>query len=286
LRIDSHQHFWNYDPVKDAWINGEMSVLKRDFAPTDLLPLLQAAHIDGTIAVQADQSESENLFLLSLAEKFPAIAGIVGWLDFRAPDVAQRLAYFKQFGKIRGFRHVVQDEPDHRFLLQPDFLRGIGLLRQFGFTYDVLIYPSQLPSATEFVSRFPDQPFVIDHIAKPAMKTREITIWARHMTAIAANPNVHCKISGLITEADWLGWQTSDLKPYLDVVFDIFGVSRVMFGSDWPVCLLAGTYEQVLQIVEEYVKNRPLEEKGKIFGGNAAKFYGVETFQNRCPTSA
>jgi L-fuconolactonase len=285
LRIDSHQHFWNYDAVKDAWITEEMSVLKRDFAPADLLPSLQTAHIDGTIAVQANQSESENLFLLSLAEKCPAIAGIVGWLDFRAPDVAQRLDYFKQFGKIRGFRHVVQDEPDHRFLLRPDFLRGISLLRQFGLTYDVLIYPNQLPSATEFVQTFPDQPFVIDHIAKPAMKVREITVWARHIAAIAANPNVYCKISGLITEADWSSWQKSDFKPYLDVVFDVFGVNRVMFGSDWPVCLLAGTYEQVLQIVENYVKNRPLDEKDKIFGGNAAKFYGVETFLERSAAS-
>jgi L-fuconolactonase len=285
LRIDSHQHFWNYDPVKDAWITEEMSVLKRNFAPEDLLPLLQTANIDGTIAVQANQSESENLFLLSLAEKCPAIAGIVGWLDFRAPDVAKRLAYFKQFGKIRGFRHVVQDEPDDRFLLQPNFLRGIGLLREFGFTYDVLIYPNQLLSATDFVQTFPDQPFVIDHIAKPAMKTREITIWARHMTAIAANPNVHCKISGLITEADWSSWQVSDFGPYLDVVFDTFGVNRVMFGSDWPVCLLAGTYEQVLEIVENYTSNRSLEEKDKIFGGNAARFYGVKTLQERLAAS-
>ena len=285
MRIDSHQHFWNYDPVRDSWITEEMKVLKRKFTPKDLLPLLQRAHIDGTIAVQANQSESENLFLLSLAEKCPAIAGIVGWLDFRAPDAAQRLAYFKQFGKIRGFRHVVQDEPDNRFLLRPDFLRGIGLLRQFGFTYDVLIYPKQLPSAADFVHTFPDQPFVIDHIAKPAMKEREITIWARQLAAFAANPNVYCKISGLITEADWSNWQASDFKPYLDVVFDVFGVNRVMFGSDWPVCLLAGTYERVLQIVEDYVKNRPLEEKDRIFGGNAAKFYGVETFQNRFAAS-
>lgn len=285
MRIDSHQHFWNYDPVKDAWITEEMGALKRNFAPADLLPLLQTAQIDGTIAVQANQSESENLFLLGLAEKCPAIAGIVGWLDLRAPDVAQRLAYFKQFGKIRGFRHVVQDEPDDRFLLQPNFLRGIGLLREFGFTYDVLIYPNQLLNATDFVQSFPDQPFVIDHIAKPAMKTREITIWARHMAAIAANPNVHCKISGLITEADWSSWQVSDFDPYLDVVFDTFGVNRVMFGSDWPVCLLAGTYEQVLEIVENYAKNRSLEEKHKIFGGNAARFYGVKTLQDRLAAS-
>jgi L-fuconolactonase len=275
LRIDSHQHFWNYDPVKDAWITDAMSILKRDFAPGDLLPLIRHAGIDATIAVQASQSESENSYLLSLAEQCPSIAGVVGWVDFCVDNVPERLAYFKQFEKICGFRHVVQDEPDDRFLLRADFKRGIRGLRNLGFTYDLLIYPKQLPAAVDFLHQFPDQPCVIDHLAKPALKTREITVWARYMQAMAANPNVFCKVSGLVTEADWRSWQPGDFTPYLDVVFDAFGTNRTMFGSDWPVCLLAASYDQVVRIVEGYVKNRPAEEQERIFGGNAARFYGV-----------
>jgi L-fuconolactonase len=275
LRIDAHQHFWNYEPEKDAWITDDMSVLKRNFGPADLLPLAQMADIGGTIAVQANQSEAENFFLLSLADECSFIRAIVGWVDFRADTVEQRLAHFQQFKKIRGFRHVVQDEPDDRFLLWSDFMRGIAYLRDFDFTYDILIYPKQLPAALDFINRFPDQPFVIDHLAKPALKTKEITAWARYMQSIAANANVYCKISGLITEADWCNWQASDFKPYLDVVFDSFGMRRIMFGSDWPVCLLAGTYGQVVALVDDYLKTRSTAEKDNIFGGNAARFYGL-----------
>lgn len=283
MRIDSHQHFWNYDPLKDAWITDDMGPLKRDFVPADLLPLLQKAGVDATIAVQANQSEAENLFLLGLAEKCPAIVGIVGWVDFCARNVAQRLGYFKQFNRICGFRHVVQDEPDDHFLLRNDFMNGIAYLKELGFTYDLLIYPKQLPAVVDFIHKFPDQPFVIDHLAKPALKAREITGWARYMESIASNPNVYCKVSGLITEADWSNWRASDFTPYLDVVFDNFGVNRVMFGSDWPVCLLAGTYEEVIRIVEDYVQRRPLGEKEKIFGSNAAHFYGVPSNSQSVP---
>jgi L-fuconolactonase len=275
LRIDSHQHFWNYDPVKNAWITEDMGVLKRDFAPSDLYPLIHEVGINATIAVQADQSEAENYFLLHLSEKWPAIVGIVGWVDFCADNIVERLAYFKQFPRIRGFRHVVQDEPDKNFLLRNDFMRGIASLGEFGLTYDLLVYVKQLPAAVDFVQRFPDQPFVIDHLAKPALKANEITGWARYMQSLASNQNVYCKVSGLITEADWSNWRPSDFTPYLDVVFDSFGVNRVMFGSDWPVCLLAGTYHDVVGIVAEYLETRPSADKEKVFGGNAARFYGV-----------
>ncbi|MGO9640416.1 MAG: amidohydrolase family protein [Candidatus Acidiferrales bacterium] len=276
MRIDAHQHFWKFDPVRDAWITEEMGVLRRDFLPEDLAPELSANRMDASIAVQADQSEDETLFLLDLAEKHPQIAGVVGWVNFSAPNIRERLRYFSRFPKLRGFRHIVQAEPDDRFLLREDFLRGISCLKEFGFTYDVLIYPKQLPAAVEFVQRFPDQPFIVDHIAKPLVKEKEVSSWSKHMRALAAASNVSCKVSGLITEGDWKRWRPEEFHPYLDVVFDAFGPERLLFGSDWPVCLLAGTYHQVRQLVENYIRSRPQREKDNIFGGNAAHFYGVK----------
>jgi L-fuconolactonase len=274
-KIDAHQHFWQYDVQRDSWITDEMSVLKRDFLPEDLLPEMAANDIDGCIAVQADQSERETLFLLDLASKYSAIAGVVGWIDLRSPLLADRLDYFSQFGKLRGFRHVVQSEPDDRFLLREDFVRGVATLAEFGFTYDLLIYPKQLPAAIGLVEKFPGQPFVIDHIAKPEIKSGRISPWAAHMKTIAASPNVYCKLSGLVTEADWRHWRAEDFRPYLDVVFDAFGTDRLIFGSDWPVCLLADTYRRVKQLVADYLSSFSDMDKDKIFGSNAVQFYGL-----------
>ncbi len=254
-----------------------MSVLKGDFMPENLEHELKANGIDATIAVQADQSEDETLFLLELAERNPSIAGVVGWIDLCSPKAAERLRFFSKFEKLRGFRHVAQDEPDNRFLMRDDFLRGIACLRQFGFTYDILIYPKQLPAALELVARFPEQRFVIDHMAKPEIKTKNRSAWAVLMQNFAAHSNVYCKLSGLVTEADWHHWKKEDFWPYLNVVFDAFGPERLMFGSDWPVCLPAGSYQQVLQIIEEYVQDCAAEIKDKIFGGNAAQFYRLKT---------
>jgi L-fuconolactonase len=275
MRIDAHQHFWCYDAHRDAWITDEMSVLKRDFLPADLLPELAANGIDGTIAVQADQSERETLFLLDLAAQHSAIVGVVGWVDLRSPNVRERLDYFSQFEKLCGFRHVVQSEPDERFMLHPDFLRGIATLSEFDFTYDILIYPKQLPAAIEMVARFPKQPFIIDHIAKPEIKHCRISRWAGEMRTIAQHPNVYCKVSGLVTEADWHTWRAEDFRPYLDVVFDAFGVDRLIFGSDWPVCLVAGSYARVRQLVVDYSADFSPADKAKIFGANAVHFYGL-----------
>jgi L-fuconolactonase len=276
MRIDSHQHFWKYNAVRHSWITDEMSILKRDFLPEDLDQELSANGIDATIAVQADQSEDETLFLLQLAERNPSVAGVVGWIDLRSPRAAKRMKFFSQFDKLRGFRHIAQEEPDDHFLMRPDFVRGIACLRQFGFTYDILIYPEQLPAARELVARFPQQPFVIDHIAKPEIKAKSRSGWAALMHKIAASPNVYCKLSGLVTEADWHHWKKEDCRPYLDVVFDAFGPGRLMFGSDWPVCLLAASYQQVLQIIEEYVQDYSADIREKIFGGNAAQFYRLK----------
>jgi L-fuconolactonase len=275
MRIDAHQHFWRYDPVSYSWITDDMSVLRRDFLPVDLLTELAANGIDASLAVQADQSERDTLFLLDLAAKNPAIAGVVGWADLCSPSVSERLKYFSQFEKLCGFRHVVQAEPDDNFMLREDFQRGISALAEFDFTYDILIYPKQLRAAIALTERFPKQRFVVDHIAKPEIKARKLSPWADQIRAIAANPNVFCKVSGMITEADWHNWRADDFRPYLDVVFEAFGPDRLLFGSDWPVCLVAGTYNRVKQLVQDYTCGYSDVEKAKVFGTNAVQFYGL-----------
>jgi L-fuconolactonase len=277
MNIDSHQHFWRYDPVRDSWISDEMSILKRDFLPEELITELHSNQIDGCIAVQADQSERETMFLLNLAAEHQEIKGIVGWVNLCSSDLQQRLEYFSQFGKLRGFRHIAQSEPDDRFLVREEFIRGVRQLRTFCFTYDILVYPRQLPAAIELVEKVPEQRFVLDHMAKPLIREGTIQPWAKYIQTIAANPNVYCKASGLVTEADWRSWRDSDFVPYLDTVFDAFGPDRIMFGSDWPVCLLAGRYETIRKLLVNYVHDFPAGQQEKIFGLNAASFYGVET---------
>jgi L-fuconolactonase len=274
--IDSHQHFWRFNPVRDAWITGEMAVIRRDFLPADLEPELEANAVDATIAVQADPSEGETEFLLGLAEGNRRIAGVVGWVDLRSPKIESRLEHFSRFKKLRGVRHVAQAEPDDRFLAQPDFVRGVGHLARFGLTYDILIYPRQLPAAIELVAKLPEQKFVIDHLAKPEIKAKRIEPWAAKIREIAANPNVYCKLSGMVTEADWQEWKREDFEPYLDVVFDAFGPERLLFGSDWPVCLVAATYSQLKNIVESYVERHVPKAKSAIFGEVVKDFYGLE----------
>jgi L-fuconolactonase len=271
--------------VRDAWISDNMGALKRDYSPADLLPEIQRNGIDATIAVQTDQSERETEFLLEQARQNPFVAGVVGWVDLRASNLEKRLEHFAQypqFSKLRGFRHVAQSEPDDRFLIRDDFVRGVAMLRQFRFTYDILIYARQLPAAIELTEKLPDQDFVLDHIAKPNMSqpeimAREIDNWSAGIRALAANPRVYCKLSGMITEADWSDWRPADFKPYLDVVFEAFGVDRLMFGSDWPVCLLAGSYAQVKDLIDDYVRDWPKADCDKLFGANAARFYGLRT---------
>lgn len=275
MRVDSHQHFWHYQPIRDAWITDEMAVLKRDFAPEDLLPEFRANGIDAGVAVQADQSENETRFLLDLAEKHRQIAGVVGWVNLLNEKVEERLEHFSQSRKLRGFRHIVQAEPDDRFLMRKEFLRGVRMLARFGFTYDILIYARHLAVANQFVQQFPEQKFVVDHIAKPRIKAHEIDDWSRGIRAIAQHPNVWCKLSGLVTEADWKHWKPDDFRPYLDVAFEAFGVDRLMFGSDWPVCLLGGNYRAVKAILDDYTQSFSAVEKEKIFGRNAVRFYGL-----------
>jgi L-fucono-1,5-lactonase len=279
LRIDAHQHFWRYNAARDTWITDEMSVLKRDFLPQDLAPELAASGLDASIAVQADQSEAETMFLLELANASEGVAGVVGWVDLRSPGIAERLEHFSRFSKLLGFRHIAQSELEDHFLVGHDFVRGLSQLRQFGLTYDILIYARQLPAAMELVSRLPEQKFVIDHLAKPEIKANRTEPWARQMRQLAQSNNVFCKVSGLVTEGDSRQWKPQDFKPYLYVVFEAFGTGRLMFGSDWPVCLLAASYPQVVKIISDYTASFSEAEKSKIFGGNAIRFYGLKAAQ-------
>lgn len=275
MRIDAHQHFWVYDPVRDSWIDESMHILRRNFLPQDLSPLLNQNSINKTIAVQADQSENETNFLLDLADKNEWISGVVGWVDLISHNIEKKLEHFSSYKKLKGFRYIVQAEPDDNFMLGENFQRGISLLKNFNFTYDILIYPKQLPAAIKLAEKHPDQKFILDHIAKPYIKKNEIEPWASGIKELAMNPNVYCKISGLITEADLKNWKSTNIYPYLDIVFNAFGYDRLLFGSDWPVCLLAGSYKQVLNLIEDYMKNDSEENKEKVFDKNAVSFYNI-----------
>jgi L-fuconolactonase len=271
MNIDSHQHFWIYNPAEFDWIDESMSAIRRDFLPQDLEPLLKANAFDGSIAIQTRQTVEETRWLLQLAERNPSILGVVGWADLRSPDIQSQLQILTRNPKLVGLRHIVQSEPDDRFLLQPDFLRGIAALEQFNLAYDILIYSRHLPVAVEFVQRVPRQRFVLDHLAKPPIKAREIDAWAKGIRALAAAPNVFCKLSGLVTEADWQHWKPQHITPYLDVAFESFGTERLMIGSDWPVCLVAATYPSVMHVVMDYIRRLSAEAQAAILGGNAAR---------------
>jgi len=273
-RIDSHQHFWNYDPTRHGWIMDEMKILKQDFLPEHLAPILKENNIDGCVAVQVDQSERETEFFLELAEQNSFIKGVVGWVDFRSDKITEELEYCSQFKKLKGFRHIVQAETAG-FLNQKNFLRGIGLLEKHNFTYDVLIYHHQLPEAIEFVRRFPNQKFVVDHLAKPDIKNNEFTNWSKRMKLLASFENVFCKLSGFTTEASWNLWKPEDFTLYFDFILENFGTKRLMYGSDWPVCLLSSTYKNQLHLDEDFISKLSTSEKQQIMGGNAIDFYNL-----------
>ena len=267
--IDAHQHFWRYDPRDYPWIGGDLRTLQRDFLPGDLRPLLEEARVDATIAVQACQTERETAWLLELADAHPFIAGVIGWVDLQAEDVEAALERVSRHPRLVGLRHGVQGEPDDRFLLRPAFLRGIRVLVERGLPYDLLIYPKHLPVAAEFVARFPSGTFVLDHLAKPPIRARAIDEWARDLRRLAQLPNVWCKMSGLVTEADWSRWTFADLEPYLDVAFDCFGPQRLIAGSDWPVCTVAADYSRTMTVWRDYLARRPAAAADAVLGGNA-----------------
>jgi L-fuconolactonase len=258
-----------------------MAALRRDFLPADLKPELERSGFQGCVAVQARQTLEETRWLLELAEGANFIFGVVGWLDLRSPRLRFELEPLAGKSKLVGVRHIVQSEPDERFLLQPDFLRGIAMLEEFDLAYDILIYPWHLPVAAEFVARFPRQRFVLDHLAKPPIKSGAVYSWALGIRELASFPNLFCKVSGLVTEADWQAWKSEDLRPYLDVAFECFGPSRLMVGSDWPVCTVAAPYSQVMDAVKNYISKYAAEERNAVLGGNAAKFWRLKPLENQ-----
>ena len=275
-RIDSHQHFWIYDKERHGWIDDSMRACQQDFLPADLQPILQQNSVEGCVTVQVDQTEAENDFMLGLAQKNSFIKGVVGWVDLRADDIEERLEHYSHIKLMKGFRHILQGEPDEKFMLDARFMHGISLLNKYGFSYDILIKPNHLPYAKEFVAAFPEQRFVVDHLAKPFIKAGKVHEWKEGIQALAAYQNVSCKVSGMVTEADWHNWKPEDFIPYLDVVFNAFGAKRVMYGSDWPVCNVAGGYAGVMQIIESYTDSLSQNEQELFWAKNAIEFYRLD----------
>ena len=273
--IDSHVHFWKFDRKKDSWISADKKLLRQNYLPEQLEINLRRNAVDGCVAIQASQSELETHFLVELSETQPIIKAVVGWVDLQADNVPARVEYFYQYPLIKGYRHIVQSEPEG-FLLRPEFKRGIRELSSLGLSFDLLVNPSQLAEAAKLVSAFPEQAFVIDHCAKPDIGNQKLAEWEPLVRQIAAYPNVCCKVSGLFTETKWKEWSAGDFYPYLDVVFDAFGTDRIMYGSDWPVMLLSGIYIQWKSLLEKYMENFSEEERQKVFGLNAIRFYKIQ----------
>ena len=274
-RIDSHQHFWRYSVEEYGWIDDSMARLRRDFLPADLRGELDAVGLDGCIAVQARQTNEETDFLLELAEQNDWVRAVIGWVDLRSEDVADELARIADHPKLAGVRHIVQAEPDDEFVLREDFQRGIRAMQEHDLVYEVLVFPNQLPASIELCRRFPEQTFVLDHLAKPYAKRGEVESWASHIRDMAALPNVSCKLSGLCTEADWSKWTVESLTPYVDVVFDAFGSDRILYGSDWPVCLVASAYQRWFEAVGHWLAPLAKAQRDAVLGGNAARIYGL-----------
>lgn len=276
MRIDSHQHFWMYDPIKEAWITDDMKVIQRNFLPNDISKNLKDNGIDGVVAVQADQSHRETEFLAELANVYKMIKGVVGWVDLRSERIEEQLLNFSRFPIVKGFRHIIEGESDSDFLIQPEFQRGIKALTTYNYTYDLLIRPQHYSSTLQCVTNNPQQQFMLDHMAKPPVAAQEFEQWAAFITELSAFPNVYCKVSGLVTEGDWNEWAIADFEKYIKHVIISFGKKRICYGSDWPVSLLAATYEQVLELADAYLEDFTQEEKIDFWGGNAVRFYGIK----------
>lgn len=272
--IDSHVHFWNFDPVRDNWITEDMGIIRNDFMPNDIVKTYQEVGIDGCIAVQANQSETETEFLLKLAKENPIIKGIVGWTDLKADNLEDRLNYWKKFNLIKGWRHVLQAEEDD-FILNDRFAKGVKTLNNFGYTYDLLCYHTQLNAINKLVDKLPNQPLVLDHCGKPDVKGQDLMVYDENIKTLAQNPNVYCKISGLLTEADWVNWTETEIFNCFDIIFKHFGTDRIMYGSDWPVVLVSRPYTDWFNLVNKYLSQFSEDERLKVFEGNAKKFYGL-----------
>jgi L-fuconolactonase len=273
MKIDSHHHFWNYDPVTYDWIDDSMRAIQRDFLPEDLLAEIASVGVDGVVSVQARQSLEETQWLLDFADKNEFIKGVVGWVNLLSPDISADLERFAENPKFKAVRHVIQGEPDENFILQGDFNRGIRELVSFSLVYDILILERHLPQTIQFVDAHPNQIFVLDHIAKPPIREGHFEPWNQKIRELAKRPNVYCKVSGMATEADFTNWSEAQLQPYFDTVLEAFGAQRLMYGSDWPVCLVACSYTRWHDVVSSWVRDLSLHEQARIFGGTAEEIY-------------
>ncbi len=273
MKIDAHQHFWNYDPTEYGWIDDSMRIIRRDFLPPHLQQEIAATGVSGVVNVQARQTVEETVWLLELAGQHNFIKGVVGWVELVSSNVKANLERFAANAKLKGVRHVVQGEPDDNFILRDDFNRGVALLKDYGLAYDILILERQLPQAIKFVDRYPDQVFVLDHLAKPQIKAGEFSLWSKRIRQLAGRPHVYCKVSGMVTEADYGSWTETQLRPYFDAALEAFGAKRLMFGSDWPVCLVACGYDRWFRIVSDWVGQLSTDEQARIFGGTAMEAY-------------
>ena len=273
MKIDAHQHFWQYREPEYPWIGPGMDILRRDYLPAEFERVMRSAGFGGSVAVQARQVPEETTWLLELADAHPFIKGVVGWVDLRSADLRRQLGQYSRYHAMRGVRHVVHDEPDDLFMLRKAFLTGISLLAEFGLVYDLLIFPRHLPASWQLVERFPSQRFVLDHIGKPPIREGSLEPWSTGIRRLAAFPNVFCKISGLVTEADWKAWKVEDLTPYLDLVFEVFGTRRLMIGSDWPVCTLSAPYNRVMTAATDYLGRFSPEEQKLVLEENARRIY-------------
>lgn len=275
MRLDSHQHFWIYNNTDYVWMSDDMDGLRRDYLPSELRSHLTEIGFDGSIAVQARQQEQETEWLLELANSHDFIQGVVGWIDFLSPRLEESLERFANNKKLKGVRELIHDMPNDDYAISPIHTRAISQLAQYGLTYDLLLKPKNLPAANQLVRWFPDQPFVVDHVAKPRISGDLTLLWRGGIQSLAECENVYCKLSGMVTEAAWQNWKPSDFRPYLDFVLETFGPQRVMIGSDWPVCTLSGSYQETMNIVIDYVSELTSSESQNVLGRNAAMFYHV-----------
>lgn len=274
-RVDAHQHFWHYTPAGYGWIDDRMTRIRRDFLPEDLRREMAPLGFDGSVLVQVRQSLEETLWMLDLSDVEPTIDGVIGWADLRAPQIADHLQALSRHPRLIGIRHVVQDEPDG-FLLEPAFLAGIKALGAFDLTYDILIYERQMPEAIAFASRFPNQRFVLDHLGKPDIRAGSMEPWRGHLRTLAAMPNVWCKLSGIVTEADWTSWTPRQIRPYLETAMEYFGADRVMIGSDWPVCTLAASYAETMGLVTDLMTGWTDADRDAVLGGTATRLWRLD----------
>ncbi|MEK4073252.1 amidohydrolase family protein [Paenibacillus sp. FSL M7-0656] len=275
MKLDAHQHFWEYNAAEYGWIGEEMKAIRQSFLPEDLEPLLVQSGLDGCIAVQARQSLTETEWLLQLADQHECIKGVVGWVDLCSDEVRNQLELFASNPYLKGVRHVIQDEPDLKYVLREDFQRGISLLKEYDLAYDLLVSKEQLPYAVELVKAFPEQRFVLDHLAKPDIKSGILSPWKEALESLAAQPNAYCKLSGMVTEADWANWTPKDFTDYLNIAIEAFGAERLMFGSDWPVSNVSAPYSEVFGLIISHINGLPILDQQMILGGTCATFYQI-----------